>query len=332
MGTKEIKIKMIYLGIALFLLFLVVVYSACEGSVSLSVSQLWRGLFVEYDQAVAIAYDLRFPRIIISMLGGAALAVSGTLLQAAMQNPLTDPGIIGISSGASLTGMMILLFFPKLYFFTPLFSALGGLGVYFLIYSFAWSGRMETVRLILSGVALNMLFTGSLEMIQSMTGQNLIVTAMLRGNIGQKTWVDVKIMIVYVGIALIVSLFSIRACNLLRLQDKTAKSLGVNVERNRFLVALVAIVLASVTTAVMGVIGFIGLIIPHIGRIIVGSNHKILLPFGMIMGAFLLLLSDTIGRTLAYPYEIPAAVVMTLIGGPFFIFLLKFNGIRMEKR
>lgn len=332
MKTKAIPKAWIWFLIAVFLLLVLVVYSACEGSVRLSIGQLWRGLFVEYDKSVAIVYDLRFPRIVIAILGGAGLGAAGVLLQAAMQNPLTDPGIIGISSGSSLAGMLVLLMFPHLYFWTPLLSVLGGLLVYFLIYSLAWSGGIQTIRLILSGVALNMIFAGGLEMIRSITGGNLVVTAILQGNATQKTWTDAKIMLWYTGIALVISLFFIPACNLLRLEDKTARAIGVNVERNRFWVAFVAIILSSVATTIMGVVGFIGLIIPHIGRILVGSNHKWLLPFSMISGAVLLLLSDTLGRLLTYPYEIPAAVVMTLIGGPFFVILLKISGFSFEKR
>lgn len=127
-------------------------------------------------------------------------------------------------------------------------------------------------------------------------------------------------------IFLIASLFTIRSLNLLSLEDKTARALGVRVDRDRFIVALIAIILASVTTSVAGVIGFLGLIVPHIGRIHVGGDHKYLLPFNMLLGSLILLSSDTVGRIVAYPYEIPAAVIMAVFGGPFFIALLKLGG------
>ena len=134
------------------------------------------------------------------------------------------------------------------------------------------------------------------------------------------------ILFLYVIIFLIAALFTIRSLNLLSLEDKTARALGVRVDRDRFIVALIAIILASVTTAVAGVIGFLGLIVPHIGRVLVGGDHKYLLPFNMVLGSLILLFSDTVGRIAAYPYEIPAAVIMSVFGGPFFIALLKLGG------
>ena len=172
-----------------------------------------------------------------------------------------------------------------------------------------------------------MTLMGINEAIKSMMGGNLTnVQSIIEGNVAQKTWADVRIMAVYGIIFLIISLFTIRTANLLQLEDQTAKSLGVNVNRDRFILALIAIILASVSTAIVGVIGFLGLVVPHIARIILGSNHKRLIPYSMILGAITLLLSDTLGRVIAYPYEIKPSVVMTVVGGIFFIALLKIGG------
>lgn len=328
MATRQEKNKiMISFTIGIGLLFILVIYSMKTGSLEMSFRQILRGLFIEYDPDVATIYDLRFPRIIIALIAGASLAVSGVLLQAVMKNPLTDPGIIGISSAASLTGTLIAMINPKLYFSIPAFSILGGLLAYLLIYSLAWDGGTNPVRLILVGVALNMTFIGIGEVLRSMSGGNLTkVQSIIEGNVAQKTWTDVRIIGVYGVITMIVALFTIRTCNLLSLEDKTAKSLGVNVNRDRFIVALIAIILASATTAIVGVIGFLGLIVPHIVRILLGSNHKTLIPFSILLGAIFMLLSDTVGRVMAYPYEVSPAVIMTVIGGPFFILLLKLGG------
>ena len=172
-----------------------------------------------------------------------------------------------------------------------------------------------------------MTLMGINEAIKSMMGGKLTnVQSIIEGNVAQKTWADVRIMAVYGIIFLIISLFTIRTANLLQLEDQTAKSLGVNVNRDRFILALIAIILASVSTAIVGVIGFLGLVVPHIARIILGSNHKRLIPYSMILGAITLLLSDTLGRVIAYPYEINPSVVMTVVGGIFFITLLKIGG------
>lgn len=323
---KKSKLIFIYI-ISILILIGLIFFSAKTGSIEMTFSKLIRGLFVEYDADVGAIYDLRFPRIIISVLAGAALATSGVLLQAVMQNPLTDPGIIGISSAANLSGSLLMIIFPSMYAFSPAFSVLGGLLAYLLIYSLAWNGGSNPIKLILVGVALNMTLMGINEAIKSMMGGNLTnVQSIIEGNVAQKTWADVKIMAIYGIIFLIISLFTMRTANLLQLEDQTAKTLGINVNRDRFILALIAIILASISTAIVGVIGFLGLVVPHIGRIIVGSNHKKLIPFSMILGAITLLLSDTLGRVIAYPYEIKPAVVMTVVGGIFFITLLKIGG------
>ncbi len=325
-SAKKLKISLSFIITALLLLILLL-YSVKTGSVKVTAGQLLRGLFVSYDANVAAIYDLRFPRIIIALLAGAALAVSGTMLQAVMKNPMTDPGIIGISSAASLVGVIMTTFLPQFYYLTPFFSIFGGLLAYFLIYTLAWDGGVKPIRLILVGVALNMTFIGIAESVKQMIGGRLTQTqSIIAGNVAQKTWSDVHILAVYVTIFLILALFTIKTCNLLTLEDKTIRSLGVNVDRDRFLVALIAIILASITTAVVGVIGFVGLLVPHIGRLLVSGDHKFLLPYSALLGAFLLLLSDTFGRVIAYPFEIQAAIIMSVVGGPFFILLLKAGG------
>lgn len=323
---KEWRRRISFASVAV-LLVVVFFFSLSEGSLKLGVGQILRGLFFSYDGEVARIYDLRFPRVFIAILAGASLATSGTLLQAVMKNPMTDPGIIGISSAANFVNSMVLALSPALMAWSPLLSIAGGLLAYFLIYTLAWDGGVRPTRLILVGVALNMTFIGIGEGIKSIMGRNLSTTqAIIEGNVAQKTWSDVHILFFYVIVFLIAALFTIRSLNLLSLEDKTARALGVRVDRDRFIVALIAIILASVTTAVAGVIGFLGLIVPHIGRVLVGGDHKYLLPFNMVLGSLILLFSDTVGRIVAYPYEIPAAVIMSVFGGPFFIALLKLGG------
>ena len=137
------------------------------------------------------------------------------------------------------------------------------------------------------------------------------------------TWSDVRVLLIYTAIGLVASIFILGQCNLLALEDKTARSIGVNVTRTRIIVSVIAVLLASISTAVIGPISFLGLIVPHIARLLVGSNHKVLVPYSIVFGAFVLLLADTLGRTIAAPYEISASVIMSVIGGPFFIILLR---------
>lgn len=294
------------------------------GSLQVSVGQLFRGLFVAYDKTVATIYDLRFPRIFIALMGGAATAVSGVLLQAVMKNPLADPGIIGVSSGASLTAVLITAFVPSLYLLTPLLAFLGGMLAFALVYSLSWKGGLSPLRIILVGVAVDAMFTGLMSAFNSGTGSSYSgVASIVNANITQKTWDDFRTLAVYAAVGLIASLFVTGRCNLLALEDRTAQSLGVHVTGSRIVISVIGVLLASISTAVIGPISFLGLIVPHIARLLVGSDHRVLVPYAMVLGAFTLLLADTVGRTIAAPYEISAAVVMSVIGGPFFILLLR---------
>ena len=305
-------------------LLALLLFAVNTGSLKVSPGALLRGLFVEYDPNVATIYDLRFPRIFIAMLGGAATAVSGVLLQAVMKNPLADPGIIGVSSGASLAAVLITAFVPSLYFFTPLFAFIGGMLAFILVYSLSYKNGLSPLRIILVGVAVNAMFTGLMSAFNSGTGSNYSgVASIVNANITMKTWDDFRTLAPYVAVGIILSLLSAGQCNLLALEDKTARSLGVNVNRSRVIVSVIAVLLAGISTAVIGPISFLGLIVPHIARLLVGSDHKWLIPYSVVLGAFTLLLADTVGRTIAAPYEISASVIMSVVGGPFFILLLR---------
>ncbi len=297
------------------------------GSLKVTPSELFSGLFVAYNPTVATIYNLRFPRIFIALLGGAAMAVSGVLLQAVMKNPLADPGIIGISSGASLAAVLVTAFLPQLFFFTPLFAFAGGLLAFVLVYSLSWRGGLSPVRLILVGVAVNAVFTGLMSAFNSATGSNYSGAAsIVNANITMKTWDDFSTLLWYTLAGLVLSALAARQCNLLALEDATARSLGVNVTQSRLMVSMIGVLLASISTAIIGPISFLGLIVPHIARLLVGSDHRVLLPYAVILGAFTLLLADTLGRTIAAPYEINASVIMNVVGGPFFILLLRRSG------
>lgn len=312
-----------FAGVVLLLgiLFFVAVNT---GSLKVGFGQLFQGLFVEFDKDVAMVYDLRFPRIVISMLAGAAVAVSGALFQAVLKNPLADPGIIGISSGASFAAVVIAAVAPGLYFFLPLAAFLGGVAAFLMVYGLSWKGGLSPLRIILVGVAVNAMFTGLSSAAGAMGGGEVTgVASIVNGNISLKTWEDVRTLLPYVLVGLILALVFASRCNLLALEDKTARGLGVNVQMLRIVISLIAVLLAGISTAVVGAISFLGLVVPHIGRILVGSDNRILLPFSMLSGAFTFLLADTIGRTIASPYEVAASVIMSVVGGPFFIILLR---------
>ena len=278
---------------------------------------------------MATIYDLRFPRIIVALLGGAALSCSGLLFQAVLKNPLADPGIIGISGGAQLAAAIVAALFPTLYFSVPLFAFIGGLAAFLLIYSLAWKVTLDPVRIILIGIAVAAVFTGLNQVLGDMTNRSGVSVTV--SGLSQLVWSDVKLIAVYSAIGIAAALVLAPACNIIALEDRTVRGLGINVDRLRFIISVAAVLLVSGVTAVAGVIGFLALIVPHMARRIVGSDHRILAPFCILLGGFVLLLADTLGRCIAPPNEISASVIMSIVGGPFFILLLK-RGDRHAKR
>ena len=311
------------------LIFILALIAMKMGSISISYRELFEGLFVTYDKRVATIYDLQFPRIIVALLGGAALSCSGLLFQAVLKNPLADPGIIGISGGASLAASVISGLFPVLYFSVPLFAFLGGLLAFVLIYSLSWKGSLDPVRIILIGIAVAAVFTGLESVLGGLTDRTGVSVSV--SGLAQLVWSDVAMMAVYSIVGLVLALVLSPVCNLLALDDKTVRGLGVNVDLVRFVISVAAVLLVSGVTAVIGVVGFLALIVPHMARRIVGSDHRILVPFCILLGGFVLLLADTVGRCIAPPNEIAASVIMSIVGGPFFIILLK-RGDRHGKR
>ena len=309
-SIKRKIISFLITGAALIVLFLVAVNT---GSLKASPEQILRGLFVAYDETVATIYSLRFPRILIAMLAGASVAVSGVMLQAVMKNPLADPGIMGISSGAGMAAVLVTAFAPSLYLAVPVFAFLGGVFACGLVYLLSWKGDLSPLRVILTGVAVNAFFTGLMSAGESMMGANYSGAAsIVNGNITMKTWEDFRMLFIYAVIGLVLAVFLALKCDILGLEDQTIRSLGIRVNAVRLIVSAAAVLLASISTAVVGSISFLGLLVPHIARLLVGNSHKVLIPYTMLLGAFTLLLADTIGRTIAYPYEINAAVVLSL--------------------
>lgn len=316
--------KVLSFIVVLILLPMMVIFSATTGSIDMTAGELIKGLWTGTNEHVEVIKDLRFPRVIIALFAGAALAVSGVLLQAVMRNPLAEPGIIGISSGAGFFTLLMVSLFPTLFFYTPLFAFIGGALAFILVYMFSWKSGLNPLRMILIGVAINALFTGLSELINaqgasSMTS-NISVTS---STLTMKTWSDVHVMTLYGVIGLVLAFLVFAWCNHLALKDQTLKNLGFRVNRARLIISIIAVLLAAIATAIAGMFTFVGLLIPHIGRSLVGTDHKLLIPFSALAGALLILTADTLGRTIMAPIEIPASIIMAIIGGPFLIFLLR---------
>lgn len=306
------------------ILLATVLVSIRVGSVSVSYSDIFQAFRAGASGTAGIIRDIRVPRVLMAVIVGANLAVSGVLLQGVMRNPMADPGITGISSGASVVVMIVMLYFPRAAASTPIFGFIGGILACVLIYSLAWKQGLSAVRIVLAGVAVNSILGGVSSLISILNSESLSsVLTWLNGELGKKGWDKVSTLAIYSAIGLILAVLSYRCCDLLALGDKNTKSLGYNPNLLRIIISAIAVFLAGISTAYVGVIGFIGLVVPHMSRMLMGSEHKYLIPFAGLLGSIVLLVADTIGRIVIAPYEIPVGVIMTVCGGPFFLYLLR---------
>ncbi len=326
-STKRLKVGFIW-GILLVLIAGLSVTAIAIGSARYSFSEVLNALFSgERSTAQTVVLSLRLPRVILALLIGACLSASGALLQAVMRNPLADPGTIGVSAGAGTMAITVLLIFPNLTFSLPLFAFLGAAFACFLIYSLAWKDGINPVRIILSGVAINSVLGGYNAFLQLMNSDNLSgVLAFMNGSLSGMSWTQVRVMVVYAILGLFLSILCVKNANALQLGDEMARNLGVKVNASRICLSAVAAFLAASTVSVVGMIGFVGLVVPHISRMLVGSDYKFMLPTCVLLGGVTLLFADTIGRTAIPGLEIPVGIIMSVFGGPFFLYMLRKKG------
>lgn len=308
-----------------FVLCFTILISLRIGSIDISFKELIEGMFLNrQSNNFLIIRDLRMPRVLSAVLIGGNLAVAGALLQTTMKNPLADPGIIGISSGASLGAIAVMVIFTDLIKYKIIIAFIGGIIAACLVYLIGEDKGFSPVRIILAGVCVNSILNALSSMVTvfNSAGVSSIQTWLL-GSLVNVTWNDFKILALYTIVGIALCLLVIKSCDLMGLGDKTAQSLGLNVNRVRVMITFVAVFLTSISTGVGGVISFVGLVIPHICRFLIGSSHKFLIPFSYFMGGFLLLVADTVSRNIFRPYEIPVGLTMCLVGGPFFIYILR---------
>lgn len=315
-----------YLAIITPLLLIIVsFYGLTYGPVSITYTEIWDVLFHQNDDIhKKIIMDVRLPRVIIAILVGSCLATSGALLQGVMKNPLADPGIIGVSSGAGLAAIITMVLLPQFSYLLPIAAFLGALMTSLIIYLLAWDKGTSTVKIILAGVAANALLGAIMNGIMVLYSERVqAVLPWLSGGLTGKGWFHLEFMAPYAIISLFLSILAIKPANLLLLGDDTAKLLGQKVELQRFFLIILASLLAGVAVSVAGLVGFVGLVVPHMVRILVGDDYKYLLPYSMICGAILVVFADTIARSWFDPIELPVGILLACLGAPFFLYLLR---------
>lgn len=271
-----------------------------------------------------VIWDIRLPRMIVAGLVGINLALSGAILQGIMSNPLADPTIIGISAGAGLAGIAILILFPQHQFMVQIAAFFGALGAAILIYVLAWKGGIQPLRIILAGVAVAAFLGAGISALMVFYSDRVHgALTFMNGSLSARSWPDVVTILPYSILGVGASLLMSQRLNILVLGDETARGLGLNVEATRMGLTAVAALLAASAVSVVGLLGFVGLIIPHSARLLLGTNHRLLFPGSILLGAAVVMFSDTFARTAFSPTEIPVGIVMAAIGAPFFLFLLR---------
>jgi len=316
---------------ALLLLAALFVVSVATGYVSLSPAQLGRTILGQGTMKEnLILFEFRLPRILISILAGVGLAVSGAILQSVTRNPLSDPGILGINAGAGLMVVFYVMFFTadsSLFLYAlPLFALMGGLSAAALIYVLTYKKGegADPNRLVLIGVGIAAALNGAILTLSIRMEQehyNFFANWMA-GRIWGDDWVFVLALLPWILLLFPVAYAKSHVLNILNLHENVAVGLGARVERERLILIFIAVALSSASVSVSGGIPFVGLMAPHIARTLVGPRHQGFLPLSAVLGAILILAADTIGRVLLDPSGIPAGIIVTVIGAPYFLYLM----------
>lgn len=280
---------------------------------------------------------LRMPRILLAILAGVGLAVSGAVMQSVTRNYLVSPFTLGISSAAAFGASACIVFGTGMFFQSELgmivcaFAASCGCGM--IVYSISRQVGITPGSIVLVGIALNYLFSAMTATIEFFAKEHKLeaVVQWTFGSFNRATWECVFLTFIIIAVCFSIIMFYCLPLNAMASNDdETVKSLGINAERMRTIIGLLAVFMTATVISFTGVIGFVGLIAPHMARFIIGSDHRFYLPFAAVMGALLLLLSDTIGKFILYPVNIPVGIVISFLGVPLFVHLILSKNKRLE--
>lgn len=334
-NVKQINIPVLKfnLKISVLLLFTVsllfsVIFAVSNGAVSVSLLSLITANLTEQQEAVLTS--IRLPRVLLALVVGSGLAVSGAVLQGLFRNPLADPGLIGISNGAAFAVALVIVFAGHVTGFLGLYGLslaafLGSLITSIIIFRFAGlAGTSSVTYIILAGIAINALTSAGIGFLAYLSDDQQIRTLVFwtLGSLGGALWPKVIICFSLVIPATLVLYKYSQQLNVLLLGEEEAKYLGVDSDKLKRNIIICAAISVGAAVAVSGIIGFIGLVIPHLIRLSFGPDHKLLIPASALLGATLLIVADTISRTAFSPAEIPVGIITSLIGGPFFLWLI----------
>lgn len=332
MTLKRRGLVPLYLLITIFILLFILLISINIGNVDISIREtidvIKHKIFsneIDINKSkVFIIWNIRFPRILLATLVGGSLSLAGVALQAVFKNPMAEPYVTGTSAGASFGAAIAIVFFKNSNISITIISFLTSITATFLIYNLAkQKGRISIVNLLLAGVVLSSLLSSFVSLLMIFNQDDLInIITYTMGSFGGANWNELKI-ISFVLIIAFISLFSLyRELNILSFGDDSANSMGVEVEKVKRYVLIIASLLTATSVSFAGIIGFVGLIVPHFFRLLIGSNHKYLIPISFFGGGLFMLVCDNIARSLLESSEIPVGIITAIIGAPLFLYLL----------
>jgi iron complex transport system permease protein len=314
--------------IAVLMLLLAAVIALKVGTLAVSWKELWAAVFsreMSPKLLSTVIWDIRFPRILLSMGVGAALAISGLAFQAVLGNYLADPYLLGVSSGASFGAVFVMTIMPAGLFWLPPAAFLMGMVAVLLVLALAKSrDGLSSERMILAGVAVGSFLTALVSVLLIISRDRMAEALFwLMGGFSGRGWVEVGLFTPYLLIGSTILFLMPNELNLMSIGEEMAFTVGVATRRVKIWVLLTGSLLAGAAVSISGVIGFVGLIVPHFTRMIVGADHRRLIPLTAIGGAFLLLVADTLARSIPGIGELPVGAVTAFLGGPFFLYLLR---------
>ncbi|WP_053217041.1 FecCD family ABC transporter permease [Virgibacillus senegalensis] len=332
--SKQTQKKTWLTGLVLFLAIIgTLILSLNLGVIRISPIEIFQTLTGSgNDQNAVVLFQFRLPRMTIALLIGAGMAISGALLQSVTRNELADPGIIGINAGAGFAVVLYIFLVEgntgasgsMSIFILPIWALLGAILAAVLIYAISWKNGVSPIRLVLVGIGVNSAFAALIIIFQLKMDPNDFTraTIWLSGNISGTDWSYVLALLPWILVFVPLAIYKGKSLNTLYLGEDVAQGLGTKVERERMTVLFIAVALAGASVAVGGGIAFLGLVVPHLSKKLVGPTHERFLPISALMGALLLLAADTIGRNILAPSEIPVGLIVSVIGGGYFIYLL----------
>ncbi|MGG3574387.1 iron ABC transporter permease [Bacillus gobiensis] len=325
------KKQRIILFVLLLLISVTIVIGVGMGYSSLSFDRVILTLFGHGTfKEEFVLYSIRLPRMLITLLAGMALALSGAILQGITRNDLADPGIIGINSGAGVAITVFFLFFPiepgSFVYLLPLIALIGAFLTACLIYLFSYNKNdgLQPVKLVLTGVGFSTALAGVMVVLISSADRAKVdfIAKWIAGNIWGSDWPFIWALLPWLAVLIPFTLYKANRLNLLGLSEPVAIGVGVSIEKERIVLLLTAVALAASAVSVTGGIAFIGLMAPHMAKALVGPRNQLFIPIAILIGGWLLLFADTIGRGLVDPDGIPAGIMVALIGAPYFMYLL----------